>query len=245
MDTWVRFRWGRVRYRGRITRAPLVAWLETTEGQTTLAHAASQVRVPVFVRARAARRLWRRLAAAARDPEVVAIIQSEIDAYPSRVQEFAYAEGLPRVGVELHRLVVVPRVLINGAAYGAIARRLRSAHAFASLEGGDALRTFFLDTLVRHVDAAIAGARPSPKRPLALGSEWMTVGLDNAFAWRVPVLNEPPWDGHHYVLEVTRAPVTRAVRKAVVAAIARFDGSLSSLSRTERNEMLRRALHGA
>jgi len=245
MKAWVRYRRGRAWYTGGITRAPFVAWLAMPEGRATLEEAASHGRFAFLARARAARRLWRRLATAARDPDVVVTIQSEMDAYLGRLQEFAYAEGLPRVSVDLHRIVVVPRVLINGAAYGAIARKLRSERAFASLDGGDALRDFFVGTLIQHLDGAIAAATPSPKRPLAAGKEWISVGLDGAFVWRLPLLNEPPWDGHHYVLELTRDPITRAVRKAVVAAVGRIEASLPSLSRIERNEILRRALRGA
>jgi hypothetical protein len=245
MNAWVRYRRGRVWYTGRITRAPFAAWLAMPEGRATLDDAASRVRFAFLARARAARRLWRGLAAAARDPGVIVTVQREMDAYSGRLQEFAYAEGLPRVSVDLHRLVLVPRVLINGATFGAIVRRLRSEPAFASLDGGDALRGFFVETLVHHLDAAIAGAMPSPKRPLPVGKEWIGVGVDGAFVWRLPLLNEPPWDGHHYVLELTRDPITRTVRKAVVAAVARIEMSLPSLSRSERNEILRRALRGA
>jgi hypothetical protein len=245
MNAWVRYRRGGACYTGRIARAPFAAWLAMPEGQTTLDEAASRLRFKVFARARAARRLWRHLSAAARDPVLVAAIQSEVDGYLGRMQEFAYAEGLPRASVDLHRLVLVPRVLVNGAAYVAIARRLRSVHAFASFEGGDAVRDFFVVTLIHHLDAAIAGVTPTPKRPLAIGKEWISVGLEGAFVWRLPALNEPPWDGHHYVLELTREPITRAVRKAVVAAVGRIEASLPSLSRSERNEILRRAVRGA
>jgi hypothetical protein len=245
MHAWVRYRRGRAWYTGGITRAPFVAWLAMPEGRAALDAAASHTRFAFLARARAARRLWRRLAAAARDPDVIVMIQREMDAYLLRLQEFAYADGLPRVSVSLHRIVVVPRVLINGATYGAIARRLQSVHAFASLEGGDAIRDFFVVTLIHHLDGAIAGATPSPKRPLVAGKEWISVGLDGAFVWRLPLMNEPPWDGHHYVMELTRDPITRAMRKAVVAAVAGIQASLPSLSRTERNEILRRALRGA
>jgi hypothetical protein len=244
MKTWVRYRRGRPSYTGRITRAPFVAWLATPQGRATLDEAASHARFAFLARARAARRLWRCLATAARDRDVIVTIQSEMDGYLGRLQEFAYAQGLPRVGVDLHRMVVVPRVLINTAAYGAVASRLRSAPAFASLDGGDALRDFFILTLIHHLDGAIASATPSPKRPLAAGNEWISVGLDDAFVWRLPLMNEPSWDGHHYVLELTRHPITRAVRKGVGAAIERFEASLGSLSRIERNEILRRALRG-
>jgi hypothetical protein len=245
MGAWVRYRRGRVVYGGRIARAPFAAWLTTAEGAAVLDAATARLRIRFLARARAARRLWRPLAAAARDPEVVATIQSEMDAYPGRIQELAYADGLPRAGVDLHRLVVVPRVLVNGVAYGALARRLRSVHAFASLDGGDALRDFFVATVICDADAAIAGAAPTVKRPVAVGSDWISIGLDGAFVWRLPLLNEPPWDGHHYVLEVTRDPITRAVRKGVAAAMGRIDTSLQKLSRVDRNEILRRAVRGA
>jgi hypothetical protein len=244
MGAWVRYRRGRVVYGGRIARAPFAVWLTTAEGAAVVDEAASRLRIRFLARARAAGRLWRRLAAAARDRQVVATIQSEMDAYPGRIQELAYAEGLPRAGVDLHRLVVVPRALVNGAAFGALARRLRTVPAFASLDGGDPLHDFFVAQVISDADAAIAGAAPTLKRPVTLGSEWISVGLDGAFVWRLPLLNEPPWDGHHYVLEVTRDPITRAVRKGVAAAVGRIDASLQKLSRVDRNEILRRALRG-
>lgn len=244
MDRWIRYRRGRVEYTGRITRPPLVAWLATPAGRTTLDQAASHLRVAVLVKPRAVRSIWRQLAAAAGDRDVIATIQSEIDAYLGRLQQFAYAEGLPRAGVDLHRLVIVPRVLINAAAHGAIAVRLRSQRAFISGGIGDALRQFFVDTLIQHLEFAIATLKPSPRHPLPLGNEWVSVGLNGAFAWRVPLQNEPTWDGHHYVLELTREPITRSVRKAVTAAMERMEGALPALSRTERNEILRRALRG-
>jgi len=244
MGAWVRYRRGRVVYGGRIARAPFAVWLTTAEGAAVVDEAASRLRIRFLARARAAGRLWRRLAAAARDRQVVATIQSEMDAYPGRIQELAYAEGLPRAGVDLHRLVVVPRALVNGAAFGALARRLRTVPAFASLDGGDPLHDFFVAQVISDADAAIAGAAPTLKRPVTLGNEWISVGLDGAFVWRLPLLNEPPWDGHHYVLEVTRDPITRAVRKGVAAAVGRIDASLQKLSRVDRNEILRRALRG-
>src|SRR3954467_2472115 len=115
MDTWVRYRRSRAEYTGRITRGPLVEWLTTAAGRAPLDAAEAQMRVPVLARTRAARRAWRRFAAAAADRDVVAIVQSELDAYLTRLEEFAYAEALPRVGVNLHRLGGGPRLLLHGA----------------------------------------------------------------------------------------------------------------------------------
>jgi ribosomal protein L34 len=245
MKGWVRFRRGSARYTGVIGKWPFVAWLATPEGRAVLDAAVARTRFAVLAERRAKGRLWRHLAAAAREPAAVVTIQSEADAYLDRLREFTYAAGLPRLSVDLHRVVVVPRVLVNGAAYGAIARRLLGVQAFASLEGGDVLRDFFVRTLVDHLDTAIAATLPSPKRPLTVGRDWISVGVDGAFEWRLPMPNEPQWDGHHYVVELTRDPITRAVRKKVVAAVERIGASLPSLSRVERNEILRRAVHGA
>ena|SRR5438093_5828186 len=245
MKTWVGYRRGRTLYRGAISRPPFAAWLATPEGQAVLDDAASRARFRFLARARAARGLWRRLAQMAREPRVITTLQREMKAYFGRLQQFAYADGLPRLSVNLHRIVVVPRLLINGAAYGAIARSLRGEPAFATLDGGDPVRGFFIRTLVDHLDGAVAGAMPSPARPLTVGKEWISVGLDGAFVWRLPLVNEPPWDGHHYLLELTREPITRDVRKQVVVAVDRIKASLPSLSRVERWEILRRATQRA
>jgi len=239
----VRYARGRALYTGAIGRSAFVAWQSTPEGQATLDEAASRTRFGLFTRPRAARRLWRQLSAAARDRDTNVIVQSELDAYLGRLRDFTSGD-LPRIVVSLHRLVVVPRLLINAATYGAISRRLRSARAFASLEGGEPMRDFFVNTIVDHLDRAIADTMPSPKRPLAVGRDWVSVGLDRAFVWRLPLLNEPTWDGHHYVLDVTREPMTRRVRKMVAAALTQIEASLAMLSRLERNEVLRRAAHG-
>jgi hypothetical protein len=244
MGAWVRYSGGRAVYRGRISRGPFAAWARTDEGREVVARLCAHVRIPLLVEMRTVRRLWRQLAAAASDEGVVNCVQSELDLYLERLQQFAYAEGLPRVGVDLHRLVVVPRVLVNGAVRGAIARRLKGEPAFAHVEGGDPIRELFVQTIVDHADAAVARCAPSLKRPLPAGRHWISVGVNGNFVWRVPMLQEPPWDGHHYVLELTRDPITRAVRKAVTAAIKQIEASLPSLSRVERNDILRRAALG-
>jgi hypothetical protein len=246
MAAWVRFSRGRLVYTGRITRAPFVAWTETEEGGAAVRQAAAHIRFSLLGKTRAAvRHLWRQLADAAGDPAVVNAIELELQAYFQRLGELAFAEGLPRCGVDLRRLIVVPTVLLNGTACTALAKRLRQQPAFASLEGGHALKDFFVTRLISEMSGAVAGARPSPGGPLAADAGWMSVGVNTAFVWRVPVFHAPPWDGHHYVLESTRDPITRAVRKAVAAKIDSFEAQLPSLSRAERNEVLRRALYAA
>jgi hypothetical protein len=229
-----------------MTRAPFSAWKTTQEGRAAVDEAATRTRFSLLGRARSAgRRLWRQLVDAVRDDAIVNAIEIETQAYLPRLGGLAFAAGLPRGSVELRRLGVVPTVLLNTDAYTAIAKRLVGQQTFVTLEGGRALRDFFITTLVGEMEAAAAGARPSPRRPLAAGTDWITVGVNTAFVWRLPLLQEPAWDGHHYVLEVTRDPITRAVRKAIAARIERFEASLPTLPRAERNEILRRARSAA
>src|SRR5204863_21768 len=83
---------------------------------------------------------------------------------------------------------------------------------------GAPLREFFYRRRIAEMHAAAVRAAPSPKQPLAAGQEWISVGLNSDFVWRVP-FNAPAWAGHHYVLELTREPITRAVRKTVAERI--------------------------
>ncbi len=228
-------------YAGRISRGPFIAWAQSPEGRAAVASAAARVRFALFGRERVAqRRLWRGLCAATRDERVVTVIQREIDAYFERVGELAYGDGLPRAAIELHRLVVVPCVMTHSAAYRSIAKKLGTLPAISSLEGGEDLRDFLFLGLIQEIDAAIARVQPSPKRPVPGGETWISVGLNREFVWRVPPQG-PAWSGHHYVFELTRQPITRATRKAVVEKIRSFEASLPSLSRLERGEILRRA----
>jgi hypothetical protein len=218
-----------------------MAWTDTPRGQTLVRSVAQHIRFSLLGKERAARKLlWRELSAAINNDQIITLIRTEVDAYLGRLGDLAYADGLPHTGVNLHRLVVVPRVMLNTAAYRSIDTNLSAQPALASLEGGEPLREFFYRRLIAEMHAAAAGAAPSPKQPLAAGQEWISVGLNSDFVWRVP-FNGPTWAGHHYVLELTRDPITRTVRKTVAERIQGFEQSLASLSRIERNEILRRA----
>jgi hypothetical protein len=243
---WVRCTRGRLIYTGRLGRAPFTEWIKTDEGQAAVNRAAARIRFSLLGKTRAAaRRLWRQVTDMARDTAAAAVIEREVQEYLPRLGSLVFADGLPRTGVDLRRLVVVPNVLLNGGASAAISRKLKQEPAFASLDGGEALKEFFITAVVSEADAAVAGARPSPRSPLDADAGWTTVGVNRSFVWRVPVFQAPPWNGHHYVLELTREPITRAVRKAVAQRIEQFEASLPALSRTERGEILRRAREAA
>ena len=242
MAAWVRYSRQRFVYTGQISRGPFARWAETRRGLAVVNEVASTIRFALFGKARAARqRLWRSLTAAARDEAVVDIVQAEAQVYLKHLGDLAYSDGLPRDTVHFRRLVVVPKVLLNGNAYGALETRLAVHHAFSGLDGDDALRQFFVLRLVEDMDAGATRLQPSIKNTVAAGPGWLVVGRNSTFEWRVPVMDEPAWGGHYYVLEVTREPITRALRKAVDASVTEMEKALPSLARLQRNEVLRRA----
>jgi hypothetical protein len=241
MRTAVRYSHNRVAYTGRIGRDSFTAWAASGSGRSVLEPLASRMRFALFGRLRAARRrVWRQVVQTARMEAVVVAVQHEIDAYLTRVDRLAYARDLPRVSVDLHRLVVVPRLFVSAEVFCRIDAALNRLRLFAALDGGESIRGWFVRTLVDAIEAAVRGARPSPQHPLTAGQDWIIVGVNDQFEWGIP-LEGPGWPGHYYVLELTRAPITRAVRKAAGEAIGRLETSLPSLSRVQRNEILRQA----
>ena len=235
----VRFSRGRVVYTGRIAHAQFSAWTESSGGQSVLANVVRQMRFALFGRMRAARRLvWRQLVRAAQTDTVVVALQREIDEYLRRLDTFAYARELPRVGVDLRRLVVVPRLFVNSDLHHRLHAALDVQPAFSAVEGGESLREWFVVTLIDGIEAAVAQARPSPERPLPAGEAWIAVGVNECFKWHVPLVGTG-WRGHYYVLELRPVPITRAVRKATREAIAALEASLSSLAPAHRYEIVR------
>jgi hypothetical protein len=232
---------GRVHYTGRLDRSAFEAWAESTDGQSAFRQFASLVRFTLFGKMRAARRrVWRQLTEAVRSEAVVAALQRETDSYLTRLSTLVYAHDLPRVGIDLHRLVVVPRLFANVATDRRIDALLRRQPIFATPNAGNLLRDWFLVTLIDGIEAAVMQARPSLKRPVLAGDGWVVVGVNDSFEWRVP-FKGPAWPGHYYLLELAPKPITRAVRNAAAEAIAGLERSLPSLSRVHRNEILRQA----
>jgi hypothetical protein len=241
MKTPVRYSRGRLQYTGSIARAPFDAWAASDDGRAVVERAASGLPFALFGRTRAARRrLWRELTQAVRTEDVAGAVQHEIDGYLARLETLAYAEDLPRVGVDLHRLVVVPRMFVNAEAYRRIDAALRAQPAIVALEGAEALRRWFALALVDAAASAVAAARPSSGHPLPAGDHWIAIGVNERFEWRIPY-DGPEWHGHYFVFELTRAPITRSVRKAADEAVARLEQSLQSLTRVRRTDILRQA----
>jgi hypothetical protein len=241
MKSPIRYSRGRIRYTGQIDRGAFIAWCESSDGRSVLDPIISTMRFVLFGKARAARRrLWRELTGMARSGPVVAGVQREIDSYLARFETLVYARNLPCVGIDLHRLVVVPRFFANAIADRRIDASLKAESAFATLDRCQLLRDWFVLTLIDGIAATLVDTRPSPKRPLPAGDDWMIVGVNDQFEWRIP-FNGPAWPGHYYLLELTSRPITRTVRKAAADAVTQMEISLPSLSRSHRNQILRQA----
>jgi hypothetical protein len=241
MNRPVRYSRGRVRYTGRIARAAFVAWSDSSDGRSMLDPITSRMRFAPFGKARAARRrVWRELIQAARSDTVVGALQREIDAYLARLDTLAHARDLPCVGIDLRRLVAVPRLFANAAIDRRMDVWLDTHPVFATVNGRKSLRDWFILAIIDAIEASITQARSSPKQPLAAGGDWILVGVNDRFEWRIP-FSGPAWPGHYYLLELTQMPMTRAVRKAAGKAIASIEASLPSLPRPRRDEILRQA----
>jgi hypothetical protein len=161
-------------------------------------------------------------------------------AYLTRLGRLVYAHDLPRASVDLHRLVVVPRSLVNSVEYRGIVAAVDGQLPFAATDVHESLLDWFVLLTISTIETALVGARPSPRCPLPVGRDWVTVGVNEQFEWGIP-LQGPAWLGHYYVLELTSSAITRSVRKGIEEAIAHLERSLPSLSRVHRNGILRNA----
>lgn len=238
--SWFRVSGGRLRYRGRITRDPFTAWAATREGSEALDAVAATMRFRLFASARAARRVWRALDRATRTEALRQALQSEADRYLAVMANVSYAASLPRTTVALRRLVVVPRAMIVGRARQPLWKRLRSSGALAEVP--EAARVFLVDRLLTEMDAAVRNASPSPRRPVGAHDGWGCVAVDPQFVWVDPLWSGDEWTGHVFMYEIPPSGLSRQQRKDLAAAITRLREDLPSLSRIERDGLVRSAI---
>jgi hypothetical protein len=240
--SWFQISEERLRYRGRIDRAPFDSWVSTPAGDEAIGAAAKQIGFRLFGRARAARRsMWRRLRDIAASSAGVAALNAAADVYARGLSDLAYAPGLPRVQVGLRRLVLVPRALAAGRARAAIPSRLQECRQIEELDAP--LRDFLFERVVVEVDAAARQARPSVKRPIR-ADDWKCIGVDTEFGWIDQVWSGAGWSGHFFVYEWPPAPMTRAERKALAKAVSDLESGINTLSRERRQQLVSAAVRG-
>ena len=237
---WFHVSKGRLEYRGRLAKDPFTAWTTTQEAAATIQAAASGIRFALFGRDRAARKqIWRSLESAASSRAAVDAIQAETACYLKLLASLSCVPALPRVQVNLHRLVVVPRTMIAGRGYGALCGRLSKVPPFAALE--ESVRAFFFEQLLREMDCAVAKAAPSARRPIHAHDEWSCVGADLELLWVDPMWSGPGWGGHLFMFECPPAGLARKEMKALEAALATLNTQIAGLSRVQRDDLLRMA----
>jgi hypothetical protein len=238
--SWFAVKNGQLAYRGRLAREPFDAWLKTRDGKRCLQEAAGGLRVFATVRAR--RRLWQPLERAARSEPVRTAIQEEAAQFRAAMTFVSYAPGLPRMHVALHRLVIVPRPLVAARARSGVRRRVWTLPALQAVD--ESVRAFFCEQLLIEMDRALEAARPSPSKSVQAQEGWSCVGTDRLYTWVDPLFSGAHWSGHFFMYEVPRTALTRAQRKELDAAVAGLQRSLGSLSRLQREALVRTAADG-
>jgi hypothetical protein len=230
-----------IRFSGRITREPIDRWLREGEGARLLVEAQRHVGFTILGRERAARRaLWRSVAAAVSTQSVQRAIQAEADKYLARLAALAYSDALPHLHIDLHRLVAVPRALVDHTVFSDVVRHLESAPSVLALDRS--LRLFLAARLVTEMDSALASARPRVRHPIPAWEQWSSVGVNADVAWTVPFsAGLPDRRGHFHVYEMPRSGMARKGRRKIAAAIDELDEQVSSLTRAERVDIVGRA----
>lgn len=237
---WFRVSRGRLEYQARITREPFRRWAATKEGTEAIGRVAAGLRFSLFGRTHAARRrLWRALHDASCTRSVTAAIAAEAPRYMQIVGRLAYSDGLPRLNIALHRLVLVPRAMIAGHARVALFKRLGEVPELAALD--ESVRLFFFDQIVIEMDAALQKASPTPGDPVQAHDEWACVGISKDVEWADPLWSGPDGVGHVFMYEFPRAGLSRKDRKAIEASIREMAESVTSLSKIQRYAMVRTA----
>ncbi len=237
---WFRVSRGRLEYQARITREPFRRWAATKEGTEAIGRVAAGLRFSLFGRTHAARRrLWRALHDASCTRSVTAAIAAEAPRYMHVVGRLAYSDGLPRLNIALHRLVLVPRAMIAGHARVALFKRLGEVPELAALD--ESVRLFFFDQIVIEMDAALQKASPTPRDPVQAHDEWACVGISKDVEWADPLWSGPDGVGHVFMYEFPRAGLSRKDRKAIEASIREMAESVTSLSKIQRYAMVRTA----
>jgi hypothetical protein len=237
---WFRVVSNRLQYRGRLSRAPYLAWAQTAEGAETIDARVTRDRLYLLAHSRAQRRLWRELDRASRGEFLRKAIQSEAEHFATVVSEACYAPGLPRLTIALHRLVIVPRSVVAARARTALRRRLYDSEALAPVD--PCVREFFFDQLVREFDAAIGLSRPSVFRPVLTRDAWACVGRDTEYRWVDPMFSGPAWGGHFLMFEFPSEGLSRKRRKEVDRGVHDLQDSLANISYIRRDAIVRMAV---
>ena len=239
---WFQVKRGRLAYRGRVSHAPLGRWLATPEGTAALEQAAKASGLRVFARARTRRRIWKTLERAGRSEQFRTALHSEADRFAQVLGQACYAPALPRTQVALHRLVIVPRALLAARARAGVRQRLWILPCLADLD--EAVRSFLCEQVLVELDRTIEHASPSVSNPVEGADGWSCIGTERPYVWIDPLWAGTEWSGHVFMFEFPRAALTSAQRKELESAVKHLQSGLQTLSRLQRDAIVRRAADG-
>ncbi|HSC28069.1 MAG TPA: hypothetical protein VLD67_12385 [Vicinamibacterales bacterium] len=229
-------------YSGRLPRPASYDVWARGEGAAIIAGLAAGRRFSLFGRSRAARKaVWTELQRKAETGPLAAAIDRSVRQCVLAAGEIGvYPLRLPRALIDGYRLVAVPRVTWNARAFAAILRGLDADPDMQSLAGGAPFRRFFMERLFEEVDLALVASSPSLRHPVPTGEGWFIVGFEPAASWLVPI-EGPERPGHFLVCEAPPAGLKSWPARRVQDAIAEVRAAVSTLSRRERDELLREA----
>ena len=239
---WFAVKRGRLGYRGRLSRAPLTAWFSTKEGADAVSDAAKRARLKLFAASRTRRALWKALDRAARSEPVREALQREADQFAKVLGQACFAPALPRLQVALHRLVVVPRALIAARARSGVRQRMWNLPPLATVD--ETVRAFFCEQILIELDRAVERASPSPSKPVQGADGWSCIGTDRPYVWVDPLWAGADWSGHLVMFEFPGRALSRDQRKELHTAIRQLEEGLGTLSRVQRDAIVRRAADG-
>ena len=238
--SWFDIADGRLRFRGRISKQPILDWVASADGTKAVDAAAGQIRFSLLGRTRAARRrmcgaLWAAMAV----PALRETLAAECDRYLAAWTELAYAPSLPRTSIASHRLVVVPRVMIMGRTISDTTARITASLQSAGVN--PQFTTFLSRWILCRMNDAIRRAGPSPRRPIYARESWACVEIDPELVWIDPLWTGPEWRGHVVMFEMPASRLQRRERRELEAAIGELQQSLPLLTRQQRDSAVRLA----
>jgi hypothetical protein len=236
--SWFEIAEGRLRFRGRMTKHPIRAWLTSSEGIEAVQAAARETGFSLFGRTRSARRrmsreLWEAIDAAGAREAVAA----ECGRYLGAWSELAYAPSLPRATVASHRLVVVPRAMILARTVHGVSTRVSACLRLRDV--AEPFKPFYSRWILHQMDDAIRRAGPCPRRPVYTRESWACVALDGDFTWIDPLWSGPEWRGHVVMFEMPASGLQRRDRRELEATIEQLMQSLPNLTRVQRDSTVR------
>ncbi|NML15653.1 hypothetical protein [Azohydromonas caseinilytica] len=219
---------GTLIYTGKLGQAPGFSTWASGQGQAVVKSLAERQRFCMLGRHRKARSiLWSELDAAATSGTLGAALQDEAARYPRLPGELAQIVE-PDKFVADWRPFVIPRFLVNAVALRGMSERLASSHVLTRLQGGEALRDYFLRQFVDQMDAAFSKIPFSIKAPAATAHEWVVIDFDLHFDWQ-----HTAWSGHYYLVQTKAVEISRERAASLAQSLSELKAMLGRLRADE------------